>query len=227
MKVKRYYDGVNIEEHINLVDGVTTNTSYVAEAEVTDYDSFINKSIESSKGKPISFQVTGPSSSSIIKQAEVICQKASNVYVKIPIVLPNGESTKDLVQGLSKDGFKVNVTCIHTEQQTIEACNAVSDETKSIISLFAGGLSDSGTYAKPIFDKARSIIGDNANKQILYAGCQRVFSIVEAELWGADIITIPDGVMKKLDRMDFDDLETSIKKSQLFFYDGSKLTFTH
>ena len=48
MKVKRYYDGVNIEEHINLVDGVTTNTSYVAEAEVTDYDSFINKSIDSS-----------------------------------------------------------------------------------------------------------------------------------------------------------------------------------
>jgi len=227
MKVKKYYDGVNIKEHIDLVEGVTTNTSYIADAGITDYNSFIEKSIESAKGKPISFQVTDDSLSAIIKQAEIICQKADNVYVKIPIVLPNGDSTKDLIEGLSKDGFKVNVTCIHTEDQTVEACNAVSEESKSIISLFAGGLSDSGAYPKPIFDKAKVLTKDNPNQEILYAGCQRVFSIVEAELWGADIITIPDGVMKKLNRMDFNDLETSVKKSQLFFNDGNTLTFLY
>ena len=70
MKTKIYYDGVNIKEFIDQVDGVTTNTSYIASAGITDYNKFIDESIEAAKGKPISFQVTETDMDSIINQAK-------------------------------------------------------------------------------------------------------------------------------------------------------------
>lgn len=226
MKTKIYYDGVNIKEFIDQVDGVTTNTSYIASAGITDYNKFIDESIEAAKGKPISFQVTETDMDSIINQAKYIAEKGENVYVKIPIVLPNGESTKEIIRDLHISGVKVNITCIHTVQQTIDACSAVIyNETPSIISLFAGGVFDSGSDPKKMFDVANELIGNNKNIEILYAGCQRVYSVPEADNWKSDIITVPDAVMKKLNRMEYNQLETSIKKSKLFFEDGSKLNF--
>ena len=226
MKTKIYYDGVNIKEFINEVDGVTTNTSYIASAGITDYNKFINESVEAAKGKPISFQVTKTDKDSIIEQAKQISIKGENVYVKIPIVLPSGESTGEIIKLLHNSGIKVNVTCIHTIQQIMGACTSViSNKTPSIISLFAGGVSDSGANPKKMFDLTHDLIGHHENVEILYAGCQRVYSIVEANDWKSDIITVPDAIMKKMDRMKYDELETSINKSKLFFIDGSQLNF--
>ena len=226
MKTKIYYDGVNIKEFIDQVDGVTTNTSYIASAGITNYNKFIDESVEAAKGKPISFQVTETDMHSIVNQAKHIATKGENVYVKIPIVLPNGESTKELIRDLHISGIKVNITCIHTVQQTIDACAAVIyNKTPSIISLFAGGVFDSGNDPKKMFDLAYDLIGHHENIEILYAGCQRVYSIPEANNWKSDIITVPDAVMKKLNRMEYNELETSIKTPMLFFEDGSKLDF--
>ena len=36
-KCKIFYDGVNIEKYIDEVDGVTTNTSFIAEANITKF----------------------------------------------------------------------------------------------------------------------------------------------------------------------------------------------
>ena len=41
LKFKIYYDGVNIKKYLDKVDGVTTNTSYIAGAKITDYNKFI------------------------------------------------------------------------------------------------------------------------------------------------------------------------------------------
>lgn len=223
MKIKIYYDGVNIKKYIDRVEGVTTNTSYIAGAGISDYNLFIDESLKAVGTKPISFQVTEPSLAEIEKQAKYLSSKGDNVYVKIPIVLPNGRSTKDLIKKLSAEGMKVNVTCIHTTAQVIEACDATLEDSPSIISLFAGGVSDSGNSPKKMFDLTFEATKDNPNKEILYAGCQRVYSLVEAKEWNSDIITVPDGVMEKFKRMKINELETSIKKSELFFKDGSKL----
>ncbi len=227
MKTKLYYDGVNIKKYIDGVEGVTTNTSYIASAGITDYNAFIEQSLEDVGGKPISFQVTSPDLEEIKKQAFFISGKGDNVYVKIPIVLPNGHSPKRLIRELGKEGVKVNVTCIHTPAQALLACEATEDSIPSIISLFAGGVCDSGNSPKEMFGVTLEQTKNNPNKEILFAGCQRVYSLVEASELGADIITIPDAVMNKLERMKINELETSVKKSQLFFKDGSKLNLKY
>ena len=45
-KCKIFYDGVNIAKYIDEVDGVTTNTSFIAEANITDYNKFIDESLK-------------------------------------------------------------------------------------------------------------------------------------------------------------------------------------
>ncbi len=227
MKTKIYYDGVNIEKYIEKVEGVTTNTSYIASAGITDYNAFMEKSLETVNGKPISFQVTSQNLEQIKKQALFISGKGDNVYVKIPIILPNGKTTEGVISELCKQGVKVNVTCIHTTKQAELACAATEDSIPSIISLFAGGVCDSGNSPVEMFKATYNLTKDNSNKEILFAGCQRVYSLIEAGDLGSDIITIPDGVMDKLDRMLVNELETSINKSKLFFGDGSKLNLKY
>ena len=226
MKTKKYYDGVNIEKYIDKVEGVTTNTSYIASAGITDYNIFMDKSLEVVNGKPISFQVTSQDLEQIKKQALFITSKGDNVYVKIPIILPNGETTESLISDLSKEGVKVNVTCIHTIFQTKLACEATEHDTPSIISLFVGGVCDSGASPVDMFRTGWNLTKDKPQKQTLFAGCQRVYSLVEADNLGADIITIPDAVMDKLDRMLINEHDTSVNKSKLFFDDGSKLNLS-
>ena len=97
---KIFYDGVNIAKYINQVVGVTTNTSYIAEAGITDYNKFIDESLEIVGGKSISFQVTERTLDGIEKQARFLSGKGDNVYVKIPILLPDETSTTSLIKKL-------------------------------------------------------------------------------------------------------------------------------
>tara|TARA_B100001094_G_C18176684_1_gene798263 strand:+ start:2004 stop:2705 length:702 start_codon:yes stop_codon:yes gene_type:complete len=223
LKFQMYYDGVNIRKYINEVDGVTTNTSYIAGAKITDYNKFIEKSMKAAKGKPISFQVTDRSLEGIEKQARFICNLGDNVYVKIPVVLPDGTSTIELIKKLSKDGLNINVTCIHTCEQIKEAVYTLNPSSKSIISVFAGGISDSGNYPEEEIGYAVDLTSDYDNMEVLWAGCQHVLHVFEAKDAGCDIITIPDAIMNKLIRTKYSKHETSVRKSESFYSDGDKL----
>tara|TARA_R100001463_G_scaffold135530_1_gene198985 strand:- start:827 stop:1528 length:702 start_codon:yes stop_codon:yes gene_type:complete len=224
LKFKVFYDGVSIRKYINDVDGVTTNTSYIAGAKITDYNAFIEKSLKAAKGKPISFQVTARDVNELIKQARWICGLGDNVYVKIPIVLPNGSSTSEAIKMLSAEGLKINVTCIHTLEQIDEAIESLNKNVPSIVSVFAGGISDTGNYPAEEIGHAVYKSSNYDNMEVLWAGCQHVLHVIEAADAGCHIITVPDGIMNKLSRTEFSKHETSVRKSDTFFNDGDKLT---
>jgi len=223
LKFKVFYDGVNIEKYIDEVDGVTTNTSYIAGAKITDYNKFIETSMKAVKGKPISFQVTETDMQLMEQQARFICGLGENVYVKIPIITPTGTSTANLINKLSDEGFKVNVTCIHTCEQVHEAVNALNKTTPCIVSVFSGGISDTGNYPIEEIQYAVDAVCMYDNMEILWAGCQHVLHVVEAKDTGCHIITVPDGIMNKLSRTEYSKHETSVKKSKTFFEDGRTL----
>jgi len=223
LKFKVFYDGVNIEQYIDQVDGVTTNTSYIAGAKITEYNKFIETSMEAVKGKPISFQVTETDMQLMEQQARFICGLGENVYVKIPIITPTGTSTANLINKLSDEGLKVNVTCIHTVDQVDEAIKCLSKTTPSIVSVFSGGISDTGNYPEEEIGHAVHKTSIYDNMEVLWAGCQHVLHIVEAKDAGCHIITVPDGIMNKLSRTEYSKHETSVRKSKTFFEDGRSL----
>lgn len=221
-KCKIFYDGVNIKDYIDQVEGVTTNTSFLAAAGITEYNTFIQESLQLVGTKPISFQVTKRTLEEIEAQARFFASLGDNVYVKIPIILPDETSTSTLIKKLSDEGIKVNVTCIHTMSQIEEAVNSINPQTPSIISVFSGGISDSGTYPEKFITYAVKLT-ENHNSDVLWAGCQRVLSIIEAEDLGCGIVTVPDSIMRKRNRIGVSVYDTSVKKSQTFFNDGDSL----
>jgi len=227
MSVKIFYDGAvfgEYDKHPDVV-GFTTNTSFVAAAigEGVSYREFANNALKHANGRPISFQVVGSSLNDIEKEAREIVTWGDNVYVKIPIVSPLGESTIDVISRLHGEGNKVNVTTIYTLDQ-IESLSGIFDKkTPTIVSVFAGGIADTGKCPDGYVRAAVDVFALHNNVEILWAGCQRLFSIKEAEMCGADIVTVPGDILRKTNRFGVDLETASVAKSKLFYDDGVKV----
>ena len=77
-------------------------------------------------------------------QAKKIASWGNNVYVKIPVTNTKGRGSYNLIKKLSNENIKLNVTAIFTEDQVKKVINSLNPEVKSIISIFAGRIADTG-----------------------------------------------------------------------------------
>ena len=145
MNIKVFYDGSSVAEFCNFANvvGVTTNISFLKKAGIRDYKSFAMSTIPLMAGRPISFQVFDPIPEEIERQAREIVSWGDNVYVKIPVVYPSGESAVPLIKRLSDEGLKINITCVYTKSQVDEIAAANLKHT-SIVSVFCGRINDTG-----------------------------------------------------------------------------------
>ena len=224
MNIKVFYDGSSVTEFCNYpgVSGVTTNISFLKKAGIKDYKSFALGAIPLMQGRPISFQVFDASTEEIEKQAREITSWGENVYVKIPVVLPDGMSTVPLIKELSDEGLKINVTCVYTKDQ-IDEIKHVDLQHTSIVSIFCGRINDTGVDALDITTYANTSFADKNNIETLWAGCQRTRDILDAEACGTDIITVPEGPLKKMVRIGDDIHNFSVRTSIDFFNDGANM----
>ncbi len=221
-KIKIYYDGVNIEKYsaLDYISGFTTNTSFVYQANVQDYREFILEYVGKSNGMPCSFQVWSDDNDEIARQALEISSMGENVYVKIPIIKCDGTSNSQIIKKLISGGIKVNITAVHTEDQIDEAFASIPNDTKTIVSIFAGGITDTGKNPMETIKYGVKRSLDFKNSEILWAGCQTNLNIKEAEECGCHIITIPDSILNKIGRIGIDTKEASIVKVNKFMEDG-------
>jgi len=224
MKIKVFYDGSNVNEYCNYenVVGVTTNISFLKKAGIKDYGSFAKEVIPLVGEKPISFQVFDPTPKGIEKQAREITSWGSNVYVKIPIVYPNGDSTIEIIKKLSSEGLKINITTVYTKKQIREIYDA-NLTGPLIVSVFCGRINDTGVDALDIMSCANVFFSENENIETLWAGCQRTRDILDADKIGTDIITVPEGPLVKMNRIGLCTEKFSIKTSSDFFSDGADM----
>jgi len=226
MGIKIYYDGSDrIEDYLDVVDGVTTNIGFLKKSGITDYSSFIEDTIKINEGgKRISFQVFSDTVTGMREQALKISSFSPDVFVKIPVVSPDGLSTTELVNELVFDKqLNINVTCVYTKEQIDSLGFLANSESPVIVSIFCGRIADTGNDALDIAHYAVSKFKDNPNVEILWAGCQRVYDILAAERIGCHIITVPEGVLKKRERIGMGLDTFSIKTSYDFHMDGKGL----
>ena len=100
-----------------------------------------------------------------------------------------GKSSINLIKKLIDDGVKLNITALFTEQQVQETVSALNINTKSIISIFAGRIADTGKDPTILIKKTLSLIGSNKNHEVLWASTRQIFNIIEADDIGCNIIT--------------------------------------
>lgn len=203
-KIKVFLDGADRNTMMEMyknpaVSGFTTNPSLMRKAGVTDYRAYCQEMLKQIPDRPISFEVFADDAAEMKRQALEIKTWGQNVYVKIPIINTEGKYTTSLIHELAHAGVKLNVTAIFTLMQTWETVQALKGGAPSIVSVFAGRLADVGQDPMPLMMAAAEMCQSvDRNMELLWASTREVYNVIQAEQAGAQIITAPSDVIKKL-----------------------------
>ena len=203
LNVEVFADGADIEQmkaayKNKEVDGFTTNPSLMAKAGVTDYKAFAEEAVSEIPDASISFEVFADDLPTMEKEAEILKQYGDNVFVKIPIVTTTGESTLPLIKSLSSKQVRLNVTAVYTIEQVKAITDAVTEGVPTYVSVFAGRIADTGIDPLPLMKEAVKVTHSKEGVQLLWASCREVYNVIQADEIGADIITCPADVVKKV-----------------------------
>tara|TARA_Y100001958_G_C21134083_1_gene474616 strand:+ start:305 stop:1003 length:699 start_codon:yes stop_codon:yes gene_type:complete len=182
----------------SLVDGFTTNPSLMRLAGAKNYKAYSKKILKVCKKKPISFEVFADSSKEMLNQAYEINSWGKNVYVKIPVVNSKGKFMGQVIKKLSNEKIKLNITAVYTYDQTKKIYNSLNKKTKSIISIFAGRMSDKGKDPIPIFKKSINLTKKNKNIDILWASTREAYNYIQAKQLRCNIITMPPKIINQI-----------------------------
>ena len=181
-----------------LVDGFTTNPSLMRLAGAKNYKEYSLQILKVCKKKPISFEVFADNFKDMLKQAYEINSWGKNVYVKIPVVNSKGVFTGPVIKELSDKGIKLNITAVYTFEQTNKIYKKLNKKTKSIISIFAGRMSDKGKDPLPIFKKSIFLTKKKKNIEILWASTREAYNYIQAKQINCNIITMPPKIINQI-----------------------------
>lgn len=231
LSIKVFSDGAVLETMLHdlnsgLVTGFTTNPSLMKKAGITSYIGFAKDVLKEIRDYPVSFEVFADDLEGMEQEARRIAALGDNVYVKIPVTNSKGESTAPLIDRLTAEGIKVNVTAIFTVEQVREVVDALKSGTPAVVSVFAGRIADTGVDPMPIMQEALAICREKEGVELLWASPRETFNIYQADSLGVDIITCTSDLIKKLELKDKDLTEYSLETVQMFLRDSSSLGFT-
>jgi transaldolase len=202
LKVKLFADGADkagmLQLNANpLIKGMTTNPSLMRKAGVHEYEAFARDILGSITEKPISFEVFSDDFPEMRRQAFKIKDWAKNVYVKIPITNTRGESSLPLVRELAREGVKLNITAVFTEEQVTGIARAIDPKVPAVVSVFAGRIADTGVDPMPHMRAVNKILAGLPQAELLWASVREVLNIFQADECGCKIVTVPHDILNK------------------------------
>ncbi|MBT7259959.1 MAG: fructose-6-phosphate aldolase [Desulfobacula sp.] len=192
--MKFFIDTANIDQikdanDMGMVDGVTTNPSLIAK-EDGEFKEIIAQICKIVKG-PVSAEVISLAYEGMLKEARELAKIADNITVKIPMTVDGLKAVKTL----SQDGIKTNVTLVFSALQALMAAKAGA----TFASPFIGRLDDLAQEGMGLIEEIVQIYANyDFDTQIIVASVRSPLHVLDSALLGADIATIPYGVLKKL-----------------------------
>ncbi len=231
LKTKVFADGADLQSILKLaadpqIAGFTTNPTLMNKAGITDYEGFAKEVLAQVTEHPISFEVFADDEAEILRQARIIKTWGDNVYVKIPVTTTSGASLAGVVQELSEDGVKVNVTALFTTAQVQTITDAVKNGAPSNISVFAGRIADAGVDPLPIMRESVEIAKAAPDAEIIWASPREVLNLVQAQEVGAHIITMTHDLIAKIPSLGKDLDQFSLETVQMFRNDAVSAGFS-
>jgi len=226
LKIKLFADGANIDSMLELyrsgnIHGFTTNPTLMKKDGVSNYESFAKSLLEEITDLPVSFEVFSDDFIAMEKEARKISSWGKNVYVKLPITNTKRESSINIIRKLSAEGLSLNVTAILTLEQIKDVVNSVDNNSKTIISVFAGRIADTGRDPIPIMKEANDIVKrNNSSAELLWASSRELLNIFHAESCGCDIITVTNDILKKISLIGMNLSDLSLETVKMFYHDA-------
>jgi transaldolase len=182
-----------------LVKGFTTNPTLMRKAGAKNYKQYALQLIKLSNNKPISLEVFADDYLTMKKQALEISTWGKNVFVKIPIVNSKNFFMGKLIKELNEKNIKLNITAVYSFSQVKKVIKLLKNNTKTIISIFAGRAADSGKDPIPEFQKSINLSKKNKNIEILWASVREPYNFTQAKKIGCNIITVPPSIIIKIE----------------------------
>jgi transaldolase len=229
-RVKIFADGADLGGMLDMyragfVSGFTTNPTLIKKAGVRDYEKFAREAVAAIPNLPLSFEVFSDDFETMEKEAREIGSWGKNVYVKIPVTNTRGDSSVPLIQKLSGDGFRLNITAMLTLGQVALALRALTPGVGAYISVFAGRIADTGENPMPIMTEAARMCRIVAGAECLWASTRELLNIFQAQDCGVDIITVTNDILKKLPNVGKDLTQLSLETVQMFYNDAKSLGY--
>ena len=230
MKIKIFCDSADLKviEKFNknpLVSGFTTNPSLMRLAGAKNYKNYSLKLLSVCKKKPISFEVFADASNHMLRQANIINSWGKNVYVKIPVINSKGHFSGEVINKLSKKGIKLNITAVYTVNQVRKIIKNINKNSKTIISIFSGRMSDVGKDPIPIIKESVSLTKKLKNVKILWASTREAYNYLQAKQSGCSIITMPSSIIDKISKFGKTYKELTLDTVKKFLKDSKDSNF--
>ena len=192
--MKFFVDTAEINEiaelnDLGMVDGVTTNPSLIMKSGRDILE--VTKEICDLVAGPVSAEVVATEADDMIAEGRKLAKIADNIAVKVPLTWAGLKACKTL----SGEGNMVNVTLCFSANQALLAAKAGA----TFISPFIGRLDDINVDGMDLIADIRTIYDNfGYETQILAASIRTVNHVTQSALIGADVITAPPAVIKKL-----------------------------
>ncbi len=225
MRIKIFQDGADLDAMIaarasGRVQGFTTNPSLMRKSGIKDYKAFALKAIAAIPDLPISFEVFSDDFAVMEREAREIRSWGGNTHVKIPVINTKDESAAPLIRKLAKEGFSLNVTAILTLDQVKTVADALDPATRSIVSVFAGRIADTGIDPMPTMTESAKLLARLPKAELLWASSREFLNVIQAESCGCHIITATPDIVAKLSLLGKDLHQVSLETVKTFYEDA-------
>jgi transaldolase len=177
-----------------VIDGVTTNPTLVAKSG-RSFNEILNEIFKIVDG-PISLEAVSEKSDDMVKEAKGLVSKVSEKYRKnVTIKIPMTPEGLKAVKKLKKEGIKTNVTLIFSANQALLAAKAGA----TFVSPFIGRLDDIGQEGMQIIKEIMEIfVNYDIETELIVASIRHPIHVIQAARLGADIVTVPPEVIRKM-----------------------------
>ncbi|PHR92925.1 MAG: fructose-6-phosphate aldolase [Robiginitomaculum sp.] len=192
--MKFFVDSADLDQiaalnDIGLVDGVTTNPSIIAKSG-RDFKEVVAEICALVEG-PVSAEVIAMDTDGMLAEGRELRKIADNICVKLPLTMEGLKACKIF----SREGISTNVTLCFSANQALLAAKCGA----SFISPFIGRLDDITQDGIELIEDIRMIYDNYGYEtEILAASIRNVNHIKDCALVGADVITSPPDVIRKM-----------------------------
>ena len=230
MKTKIFCDSADFTtikkfNNNSLVSGFTTNPSLMKLSGAKNYRHYSLKLLKVCKKKPISLEVFGDTFDQMLRQAMIINSWGKNVYVKIPVVNSKGLFSGKVIKTLSQKGIKLNITAVYTVNQVKKILKSINKNSKTIISIFSGRMSDAGKDPVPIIKESVRLTKKMKKVEILWASTREAYNYLQAKKCGCSIITMPSAIIQKISKFGKTYQELTLDTVKIFLKDSRDSDF--
>ncbi|MEB8389001.1 fructose-6-phosphate aldolase [Rhodobacteraceae bacterium KMM 6894] len=174
---------------LGMVDGVTTNPSLILKSGRDILE--VTREIAGMVEGPVSAEVVALDADAMIEEGRKLAKIADNIAVKVPLTWAGLKACKVL----SGEGNMVNVTLCFSANQALLAAKAGA----TFISPFIGRLDDINLDGMDLISDIRQVYDNYGYEtQILAASIRTVNHAYQSAMIGADVMTAPPAVIKKM-----------------------------